>query len=233
VEKCRGFESQTRRKICEHMSHLSILIADDHPVFRRGTRDVLNESLSPLIIGEAENGREMLALVRQKAWDVCIMDVSMPDKSGTDLLQEVLSIRPSMPVLVLSMHPEKVYAVRMFRAGASGYLNKSTTKPAQLMEAIKSVVAGRKFITPSSAECLATTVRTGSHFNGLSHELLSNREFQILKMLSDGKQIKEIAAELYVSPATISTYRARVLQKLGLESNADLIRYAIEHSLFV
>jgi DNA-binding NarL/FixJ family response regulator len=212
---------------------LTILICDDHPVFRRGTRDVVSEHLSPVTIGEAENGKELLALLSQKVWDVCIMDVSMPEKSGTDLLQEILSVRPSMPVLVLTMHPEKMYAVRMIRAGASGYLNKSTTQPALLMEAIKTVASGHKFFTPLVAECLATTIRTNPEPGKAPHELLSNRELQIFEMLAAGKQIKDIAGQLYVSPATVSTYRARVLQKLGFESNADLIRYAIERSLIV
>lgn len=212
---------------------LKIIICDDHPVFRRGTRDVVNEHLSPVTIGEAENGQELLALISQRTWDLCIMDVSMPEKSGTDLLQEILRVRPFMPVLVLSMHPEKMYAVRMIRAGASGYLNKSTTQPALLVEAIKSVVAGHKFFTPLVAECLAATIRTNPEHRSAPHELLSNRELQIFEMLAAGKQIKDIAGQLYVSPATVSTYRARVLQKLGFESNADLIRYAIERSLIV
>jgi DNA-binding NarL/FixJ family response regulator len=211
---------------------LSVLIGDDHPVFRRGTRDVLIVGLSPVDIGEAANGMELVALVKQKAWDVCIMDVTMPEKSGTDLLQEILSLRPSMPVLVLSMHPEKTYAVRMIRSGASGYLNKATTHPALLIEAIKSVVAGHKFLTPSVAECLADTVRTG-FAQGLPNQLLSDREYQIFEMLAAGKQIKEIASDLCVSPPTVSTYRTRILQKLGLKTNADLVRYAIERSLIV
>ncbi len=211
---------------------LSIVIGDDHPVFRRGTRDVLLEILSPVEIQEAGTGIELISLVRQKAWDVCIMDASMPEKSGTELLREILSVRPLMPVLVFSMYPENMYAVRMIRGGASGYLNKATTSPGLLLEAIRAVISGRQFLTPVVAECLADTVRMQSA-GGTPDQLLSNREFQIFEMIAAGRQIKEIANELCLSPVTISTYRARILRKLGLKSNADLVRYAIEHALIV
>ena len=209
---------------------LSVLIGDDHPVFRRGTRDVITVGLAPVNIGEAGSGTELIALVKKQAWDVCIMDVTMPEKSGTDLLEEILGLRPTMPVLVLSMHPEKMYAIRMIRGGASGYLNKAATDPSLLIEAIRSVVAGHKFLTPSVAECLAETVQMGSA-HGSPDQLLSNREFMIFEMLAVGKQIKEIAGDLCISPATVSTYRSRILQKLGLKNNADLVRYAIDRSL--
>ena len=191
------------------------------------------ELLSPVIVEEAGTGTALVSLVKQQAWDVCIMDVTMPDKSGTDLLEEIFALRPTMPVLVLSMHPEKMYAIRMIRGGASGYLNKATTNPALLSEAIRSVVAGRKFITPVVAECLADTVRQRRVPACPSHQLLSNRQFQIFEMLVTGKRIKEIAGELCVSPVTISTHRARILQRLGVNSNAGLICYAIDHSLVV
>ena len=212
---------------------LSIIIGDDHPVFRRGTRDVLLELFSPVQIEEAGTGSELVSLVKQKSWDICIMDVSMPEKSGTELLREILSIRPQMPVLVFSMYPEKMYAVRMIRAGASGYLNKATTSPGLLMEAIRAVVGGRQFLTAMVAECLADTLRMRGAAGRTPDQLLSDREFQIFEMIAVGKQIKEIAGELCVSPVTISTYRARILRKLGLQNNADLVRYAIEHALIV
>ena len=214
---------------------LRILIGDDHPLFRRGTHDVLLEGLSPLSsvhIEEAQTGTEMLELVRRQNGDVCIMDVSMPGKSGTDLLQEILGLRPSMPVLVFSMHPEHMYAVRMVRGGAKGYLNKATTTPALLIEAIRSVTAGRTFVTPSVAECLADTVQRRIASRDTLKQLLSNREWQIYEMLVAGNQMRDIAVHLSLSPGTISTYRARLLEKLGLKSNADLIRYAIENVLF-
>jgi two-component system invasion response regulator UvrY len=211
---------------------LTIVICDDHPVLRQGTINVVREHLSPVTVEEAENGNKLLALISERTWDVCIMDVSMPGTSGTDLLQQILRVQPSLPVLVFSMHPENMYAVPMIRAGASGYLNKSTTPPALLIEAIKSVVSGQKFLTPMVAECLATAIRANPEPSSAPHELLSNRELQIFEMLVAGKPLRDIARQLDVSSATISTYRTRMLQKLRLKSNADLIRYAIEHSLF-
>lgn len=207
------------------------VIADDHPLYRRGTRDVIQEEFAPEIIAEASTGIQLVNLVKTSSWDLCIMDVSMPVKCGPDLLDEVVSIRPSMPILVLSMHPEEHYAVRMIRSGARGYLNKSTTDSLLLIEAIRSLLAGHKFITPAVAECLAETVCAGSHSSSALHQILSNRELQIFQMLAAGKPVKEIAGMLYISAATVSTYRTRVLTKLALDSNADLVRYALEHSL--
>jgi DNA-binding NarL/FixJ family response regulator len=161
------------------------------------------------------------------------MDASMPEKSGTELLREIISVRPLMPVLVFSMYPEKMYAVRMIRSGAKGYLNKATTTPGLLLEAIKAVIGGRQFLTPEVAECLADALRMRFAASLTPDQLLSDREFQIFEMIAVGKQIKEIANDLCVSPVTISTYRARILRKLGLKSNADLVRYAIEHALIV
>jgi DNA-binding NarL/FixJ family response regulator len=217
----------------KNLKMLRIIIGDDHPVFRRGTRDVLLEMLSVVEIGEAGTGTELVSLVKQRTWDVCIMDASMPEKSGTELLREILNVRPLMPVLVFSMYPEKMYAVRMIRSGASGYLNKASTSPDLLLEAIRTVLGGRQFLTPSVAECLADTLRTRSGTSLTPDQFLSDREFQIFEMIAVGKQIKEIANDLCVSPVTISTYRARILRKLGLKSNADLVRYALEHALIV
>ena len=207
---------------------LNILIGDDHAVFRRGTRDILHENFDPIAIEEAQSGLEMIRLAEQSPWDVCIMDITMPGKSGTDLLQELIRVRPSSPVLTLSMHPESTYAVRMIRSGASGYLNKATSAT-QLTTAIKMLLSGHKYITPQVAECLAEDVSACS-VQPL-HELLSNREFQVFRMLAMGRQLKEIAGELFVSAATVSTYRSRVLEKLRMDSNAELVRYALNHSL--
>ena len=207
------------------------VIADDHHLYRRGTRDVIQEEFSPEVIAEASTGTQLVNLVNANSWDLCIMDVSMGVKCGPDLLEEVVSIRPSMPILVLSMHPEEHYAVRMIRSGARGYLNKSTTDSRLLTEAIQSLLAGHKFITPVVAECLAETVCAGSHPSSALHQILSNRELQIFQMLASGKPVKEIAGMLFISAATVSTYRTRVLTKLALDTNADLVRYAIEHSL--
>lgn len=212
---------------------LTIIMGDDHPIFRRGTRDVLIELLSPVAIQEASTGSELISWVKEKSWDICIMDIAMPEKSGTELLREILSIRPQMPILVFSMYPEKTYAVRMIRAGASGYLNKATTGPGQLMEAIREIVGGRHFFTPLVAECLAGTLRMRNDADLMPDQLLSDREFQIFEKIAVGKQIKEIASDLCISPVTVSTYRARIMRKLGLQSNADLVRYALQHALIV
>jgi len=207
---------------------LSILIADDHPMFRRGTRDVLCEHFPGALVAEAETGTEMLARAAERKWDAFIMDITLPDKSGTDLLQDLLQICPNTPVLVLSVHPESTHAVRMIRSGAWGYLNKAIGSD-QLITAMRTILDGQRYLTPQVAECLVRTVQADSV--NIPHELLSNREFQILRLLGSGKSLKEIAGELSVSASAVSTYRARVLKKLGVRSNAELARYALEQSL--
>ena len=207
---------------------LSILIGDDHPMFRRGTRNCLEEHFPAAVIGEAETGAEMLAMAGQRNWDVFIMDVSLPDTSGTDLLRQLLHVRPDTPVLVFSVHPEATYAVRMIRSGACGYLNKATGSN-ELITAIQTILDGRKYLSPQVAECLVKSIQSDSL--AVPHELLSNREFQILRLLGAGKSLKEIAGRLSVSASAVSTYRARVLKKLGVKSNAELARYAVEQCL--
>jgi DNA-binding NarL/FixJ family response regulator len=206
-----------------------ILIGDDHDVFRRGTRDILHERFDPVAIEEAESGLEMIRLAEQSPWDVCIMDVTMQGKSGTDLLQELIRVRPSTPILALSMHPESTYAVRMIVSGASGYLNKAQTSATQLTMAIETLLSGHKYITPQVAEYLAEGISACSAQP--LHELLSKREFQVFRMLATGRPLKEIAGELFVSAATVSTYRSRVMEKLNVDNNAKLVRYAMKHSL--
>jgi DNA-binding NarL/FixJ family response regulator len=205
-------------------------VGDDHPVFRRGIRDLLCEHFAPIDIEETASGLDMVLLAQKKWWDLFIMDVSirMAGKSGTELLQDLLRVRPSTPILTISAHSEQVYAVRMIRSGASAYLTKSSPSDV-FITAVKTILSGHKYIGPEVAECLATSVQIGSLKP--PHELLSNREFQILQMLVMGKPLKAIADELCVSPNTISTYRTRVLDKLQVKSNAELARYAIEHHL--
>ncbi|MGD9725891.1 MAG: response regulator [Nitrospiraceae bacterium] len=205
-----------------------VLIGDDHSVFRRGIRELLHEHLGSVEIGEAESGGEMILLAQQRPWDLFIMDITMPGTSGTDLLQKLRRLRPTTPVLPFSIHPEATYAIRMLRCGASGYLNKATS-PDQLMLAINTVLSGRRYISPHLAERLVETVQVDAQKP--PHEMLSNREFQILRLLATGQPLKVIAAQLNVSPNTISTYRARVLDKLGLKSNIELARYSMEHGL--
>lgn len=177
------------------------VIADDHHLYRRGARDVIQEAFSLDVIAEAATGDQLLDLVQADYWDLCIMDISMPATSGPDLLKKMVSIRPSMPILVLSMHPEEHYAVRMIRSGARAYLNKSTTDTQLLLEAIRSLLAGHKFITPAVADCLAETVCARPHPSSPLHQVLSNRELQIFQMLAAGKPVKEIAGTLFISAA--------------------------------
>jgi two-component system invasion response regulator UvrY len=210
------------------MSVLSILIGDDHPMFRRGTRDVLREHFPNALVGEAETGAKMLELAGQQKWDAFIMDVTLPDTSGTDLLHDLLQVSPGTPVLVFSVHPEATYAVRMIRSGACGYLNKATGSN-ELIMAIETILDGRRYLSPQATECLVKSIQADSL--AVPHDLLSNREFQILRLLGSGKSLKEIAGQLSVSASAVSTYRARVLKKLGVKSNAELARYALEQCL--
>jgi DNA-binding NarL/FixJ family response regulator len=207
---------------------LRILIGDDHAVFRRGTRDVLCEHFAPIEVAEAKTGSDMIALASRGHWDAMIMDITMPGKSGTDLLEDLRRTHPTTPILVFSMHPEESYAVRMLRAGASGYLNKSIGLDG-LISAVQAILLGQEYVSPAVAKCLVERVRE-KPIDRL-HEALSNREFQVLRMLAMGHSLKEIAADLSLSANTVSTYRTRVLDKLKAKSNAELTRYALSHSL--
>jgi two-component system invasion response regulator UvrY len=207
---------------------LKVLIVDDHAVVRQGLRQILTEIPELSVVAEAENGQDALNKVRAEPWDVLVLDMSMPGRSGLDILKDVRRERPETRVLVLSMHPEDQFAVRMLRAGASGYLTKETA-PDQLVAAVRKVLTGGRYISPSLAEKLAFDVDRDS--DRPLYEKLSDREFQVLRRLAMGKTVQEIAAELMLSPKTISTYRARVLEKLELKSNAELIHYAIGNKL--
>ena len=181
-----------------------------------------------LIAGEAINGQEVLDKVRAEAWDVVILDISMPDCSGLDILKQLKSERPKLPVLVLSMHSEDQYAVRALKAGASGYLTKDSA-PDELVKAIRKVVSGGRYVGSCLAERLAFEI--GADSSKLPHETLSDREFQVLRLIASGKSVTEIAAELYLSSKTVSTYRVRLLQKMNLKTNAELMHYAMQNRL--
>ena len=204
------------------------LIADDHAVVRQGLKQILGDTPEMLIAGEAANGQEVLDKVRAETWDVVVLDISMPDRSGLDILKQLRSERPNLPVLVLSMHSEDQYAMRVLKAGASGYLTKDSAAD-ELVKAIRKVVSGGRYVSSFLAEKLALEI--GADSNKLPHETLSDREFQVLRMIAAGKSVAEIAAELYLSPKTVSTYRARLLQKMNLGTNAELIHYAIQNHL--
>jgi DNA-binding NarL/FixJ family response regulator len=205
-----------------------ILIADDHPIVRRGLRQILEENRSVSNVDEAETGREALEKVKKGKFDMILLDISMPGMSGLETLEEIKRLKPALPVLILSIYPEEEYAVRVLKTGASGYLTKKSA-PDELITAIRKLARGERYISPSLAELLAT------HLTGETekphHESLSNREFQVMRMIASGKSLKEIAGDMSLSPKTISTFRTRILQKLDLKSNAELIQYALKHGL--
>ena len=207
---------------------LKVLVVDDFPLFRRGVRDLVCEGFRDAKIGEAGNSQEMLELLRRKPWDVAVMDISMPGMNGLDALKQVRQEFPELPVLILSMYPEDQYAVRMFKAGADGYLLKSSA-PEELVKAIKKVYGGGKYVSPSLGEALVFTVKPGAEKN--PHELLSDREYEVLCRIGSGETVSKIADAMNLSITTISTYRARILEKMRMKTNAELTRYAIQQGL--
>lgn len=208
---------------------IKVLIADDHAILRRGLRQIIAETSDLTVIGEAGNSAETLRFIREQACDVVLLDISMPDRNGVETLKLILKERPKLPVLMLSMHPENQYAVRALRSGASGYLNKQSA-PMQLVSAIREVAKGRKYLTPEVAEELANNLVHGEQ-EVPDHRALSNREFQTMRLIADGKTPTEIANMLSLSVKTISVYRARILEKLALRTNAEIMHYAIRHHL--
>lgn len=207
---------------------IRVLIADDHAVVRRGLRQILEEAPDIKLMGEASTGREVLQTLRETWYDVLVLDISMPEATGLDILLELRKMRPRPVALMLSMYPEKQFAIRALRNGASGYLTKDSA-PEELLTAIREVAGGRKYITRQLAEILAEELELDPEKP--AHELLSNRERQVLRLLAQGKGISDIATELCLSPKTVSTYRARILEKLHLSKTGELIRYAIEWGL--
>lgn len=207
---------------------MRILIADDHTVVRKGLRQILLEAFPSAEIEEVGDAEALVKEALLRPWEVVITDLSMPGRSGLDALHQIKQQLPKLPVLVLSIHPEEQYAIRVLKAGASGYLSKDMASE-ELVGAIQRVLLGKKYISPSVAEKLASTFDLDD--DRLPHEQLSDREFDVLKQIAVGKSITDIAQMLSLSPTTISTYRSRILMKLGLKTNADLILYALEHRL--
>ena len=207
---------------------LRVLLADDHAVVRQGLRQILTEIPEVGAVGEASNGEDALGMVRAEHWDVLVLDMSMPGRGGLDVLKDVHRERPQTKVLVLSMHPEDQFAVRLLKAGASGYLTKETA-PAELVTAVRKILTGGKYISSTLAEKLAFDMDRDA--DKPLHEALSDREFQVLRMMAAGHTVQQIADELLLSAKTISTYRARILEKLNLKSNAEMIHYAINNRL--
>ncbi len=207
---------------------IRILIADDHAIVRAGLKQFIADQPDMEVAGEAATGNEAIALVRANEFDVMLLDISMPDKNGIDTLKTVKQARPDLPILMLSGYTEDQYAVNLLRAGAAGYINKESASN-QLVGAIRTVVRGRKFVSPALAQILADGV-SGDADRPL-HEELSQREFQIFCKLAGGAAVSKIADELHLSVKTVSTYRTRVLEKMGMKSNADLTYYAIKNGL--
>jgi two-component system invasion response regulator UvrY len=207
---------------------IKILIADDHPVFRFGLKQIIQEAPDLVVVAEAINGREALVMAKKGDYDVVVLDITMPVRNGVDVLFELKHERPALPVLMLSMHPEEQYAMRALRAGASGYLTKESV-PEELVAAIRKVAGGGKYVSASLAEHLASMVQ--SDVGAPPHETLSRREYQVMCMIASGKTVSETAQELSLSAKTISTYRTRILEKMQMKNNAELIRYATKNQL--
>lgn len=207
---------------------IRVLIADDHAVVREGLRQIITKQADMVVADEAATGADVLNKVGEASYDVVLLDLSMPGRSGLEILGDIKRVHPETRVLILSVHAENLYAVRALKAGASGYLSKESA-PEQLVEAIRKVSGGGKYITPSLAERLANELETD--FDKPPHEKLSDREYQVLCMLASGKTVKEIADELSLSVPSISTYRARVLEKMNMKNNAELAHYAIRSGL--
>ena len=207
---------------------LRVLLADDHPLVRQGLKRVLADEFGEVSFGEAEDGTQVLELIRRQDWDILILDITMPGRSGFDILAVLKEEYPNLPVLVLSMHSEDQYALRVLREGAAGYITKGRA-PGEVIEAIRKVLAGGKYVSPSFAERFVLDIAAGS--GGPQHEILSRREFQVLHMLASGKTLTETAGSLSLSVKTVGTYRARICDKLKLKTNAELTDYAVRNRI--
>lgn len=209
---------------------IRVLIADDHSILRAGLKHLLSEYPDILVAGEAGNGQEVIARVRAETWDVLLLDMTMPGKSGIELIKQIKLLAPRLPILILSMHKEDIYAVRALKAGAAGYLCKDNAE-AQLVPALRKVANGSLYITPAVAEKLAASMLHGQPESDQPHTRLSDREYQIFQLITAGDSVTDIALTLNLSVKTVSTHKTHVLEKMGCANMAELIRYAIEHNL--
>jgi DNA-binding NarL/FixJ family response regulator len=207
---------------------IKVLICDDHTIIRSGLKQILSEEKNSFVCNEAENGQSVLDKLYKGNYDIVILDISMPGLSGIETLKEIKKIKPKLPVLVLTVHPEDQFAVRSIKAGASGYLKKDAA-PQELIKAIHKIVSGGRYINEQLAELLADDIDRDT--NKPLHSNLSDREFEVMRLIASGKTAKQIADELSLSVKTVSTYRARLLEKMGIKSNAELTRYAIQNKL--
>ena len=207
---------------------MKILITDDHAVVRHGLKRILGEEFKDTTFGEACNAQEALELAGRQKWDVAILDLGLPGRGGLEALREIRTQHPNLPVIIFSMYPEEQFATRALKAGASGYLTKESA-PEQMAAAVLKVLSGGRYVSPALAEKLAADLGRGWVHD--PHEILSNREFEILQMIGQGKTVSGIAQELSLSIKTVSTHRTRILEKMQLKTTADLIRYAVEHGI--
>jgi len=206
---------------------IRVIAVDDHPVVRRGMEQIIAAERDMQVVGDAESAREAINIIRQTACDVVVLDITLPNGSGLDVLSQLKSERPALPVLIMSIHDEKQYALRVLKAGASGYLMKNSI-PEELIKAIRKVTAGGRYVSPSLAEGLVS----GFSSPGKSpHEKLSDREFQILCLIASGKSLKDIGATLSISGKTVSSYRTRIMEKMNMKTNADLVGYALQNKI--
>lgn len=207
---------------------IRIIIADDHQIVRAGLRQIISEEPDLVIAGEAADGQELLEKLRRERFDVILLDISMPGRSGLEILKQIKGEKPGIPVLMLSTYPADQYAVRTMKAGAAGYINKKTLSD-NLIKAIRKVHSGGKYITPEVGEIMADVVVSDTP--EMPHNSLSDREFQVLCMIASGKMVSDIARELFLSVKTVSTYRAKILQKMNLKNSAELTHYVIKNNL--
>jgi two-component system invasion response regulator UvrY len=207
---------------------IRIIIADDHPIVRAGMKQIISEASDMMVADEAADGHKLLNKVREEKFDVVILDITMPHMDGLDVLKQLKIEKPKLPVIILSIHPENQYALRVLKAGASGYVTKASA-PDELINAVRKVHRGGKYISPSIAEKLA--FQLDADFIEMPHEMLSDREYQVMRMLASGKTVTEIAGQLILSVKTVSTYRSRILEKMKMKNNAELMHYAIQNRL--
>ena len=207
---------------------MRVLIADDHAILRRGLIEILKREFKDAVCGEAQNAQQVLAQVRGQAWDLVILDVTMPGRSGVDVLADLKRLQLKLPVLVLSMHPEDQYGKRVLKAGASGYMNKESA-PEELIKAVRKVLAGGRYVGPCLAEKLALDLSENA--DRPAHEVLSDREFEVMRMMASGKTVSQVAEQLHLSVTTVSTYRARILEKMKMTTTAELMHYALRNNL--
>lgn len=209
---------------------IRVLIVDDHAILRSGLKTLLTDRFPGAAFGEAADARQAMEQIQKKEWDVALLDITLPGKNGLDLLKDLKVARPKLPVLFLSAHPEDQFAVRALKAGAAGYMTKESA-PEELVKAVRKILAGGRYVSSTLAEKLASTV--GADATRTPHETLSDREYEVMCRIASGKTVTEIAGELSLSAKTISTYRARILEKLGVKNSAEITRYAIQNGLVI